>query len=86
MVAPLVPAIGQCSVTTSIKQTLFNPAAGAVTLLVKAGDTAAKGQFIVDVDSPELLNLQGQETVLPATAKTNFKRQQIQIKKKACMS
>ncbi|MEX2327013.1 MAG: HlyD family efflux transporter periplasmic adaptor subunit, partial [Pseudomonadales bacterium] len=71
----------QGKVTAAIKPTLFSPAGGAVTIMVQAGDTVKKGELIAQIESPEMLSLLQQETAALESARTSFKRQQIEARK-----
>jgi HlyD family secretion protein len=70
-------------VVAAVKPTLFSPVEGTASLMVHAGDSVSQGQALAIIDSPETLSLFKQESAALNSARTDFQRQQIEVKKKA---
>ncbi|MED5525274.1 MAG: HlyD family efflux transporter periplasmic adaptor subunit [Pseudomonadota bacterium] len=73
----------QGRVVAANSPTLYSPAQGIVTYLIKAGDSVAKDQVIATVDSPSLTNQLKQEEANLARIQGESERQQIQAKRDA---
>jgi HlyD family secretion protein len=67
-------------VVAAVKPTVYAPAEGTVTLMVEAGDTAARDQVIARVESPRLANLLDQERATLQRLETDLTRQGIEKK------
>jgi HlyD family secretion protein len=68
----------QGSVVPAKSPTLYAPAAGTVTFLVKAGDTVTGGQILAEVSSPELKNQLDRETAALHGLEVDVRRARIQ--------
>lgn len=73
----------QGKVVAAIKPTLFSPADGVVTLSVQAGDRVSEGQSIARIESPEVRSLLEQENSALTSARTTYKRREIEARKAA---
>lgn len=70
-------------IVAALHPTLFTPAAGIVSLAVKAGDAVRRGQILARVESPELKSRLAQERATLASAKSALDRQRIDARQDA---
>lgn len=68
-------------VVAAVSPTLYATSGGAVTLQVRAGDTAKKGQVLATIISPELTNKLAQEESNADAMQVNYLRAQIDARK-----
>lgn len=64
----------QGRMVAAVSPTLYAPAAGTVTLKVRAGDTIKQGQPLADIDSPELRSRLIQEQTTLASLEADVRR------------
>ena len=67
----------QGRIVASLHPTLFSPAAGIVTLAVKAGSEVRKGQALASIDSPEVRSRLAQERATFLTLQSSLSRAKI---------
>jgi HlyD family secretion protein len=67
----------QGRVVASLHPTLYSPAQGIVTVLVRPGTKVKKGQELATIDSPDLATKLGQEKTTLLSFKTELSRQKI---------
>ncbi len=70
-------ASAQGRIVASLHPTLFSPAAGIVTLAVKAGSEVKKGQLLAQIESPELRSRLEQERSTFLTLQSSLSRGKI---------
>ena len=70
----------QGNVVAAVSPTLFAPAEGTVSLLVRAGDVVEKGQALATVDSPSLRNELAREQATLAGLELAVERQSIETR------
>jgi HlyD family secretion protein len=68
-------------VVAAVSPTLYATSGGAVTLLVRAGDTVKKGQVLATIVSPELTNKLAQEQNTADAMQVDYLRAQIDARK-----
>jgi HlyD family secretion protein len=68
-------------VVAAVSPTLFAPAAGSVSLVVKAGDEVTRDQVLATIASPELENTLKQEQAQLATLDVEVRRQRIETRR-----
>ena len=68
-------------VVAAVSPTLYTPAAGTVTLKIKAGDTVKKGQVMAVIESPELQNELERERATLSQLEAEVARQRILAQK-----
>lgn len=73
-------------IVASSYPTIYSPASGSVTLLVKAGQTVTLGELLAEIDSPELINEMRQEASSVAALEAALSRQKIQAKTDALLN
>ena len=74
---------GQGRIVAALHPTLFSPAAGIVSLSVKAGTEVKKGQLLARVDSPELMSRRVQERSTLQALQSDLGRQEIAARQAA---
>jgi HlyD family secretion protein len=70
----------QGKIIASVKPVLYSPAAGRVSLKVRAGDTVEEGSLVAQVFSPELVSQHQQENSQLESLRSEVKRQEIQTR------
>lgn len=73
----------QGRVVAASRPTLYAPAAGIVTLAVRAGESVTAGQLLATIDSPELASRVAQESATLAAMQSSEKRQELATKQRA---
>ena len=78
---PLVRDVaGEGKVVAAMSPTLYAPQAGALTLLVKAGDSVRRGQLLARIDSPELSARLAQERSNADAMRTEWLRAEVEAR------
>jgi HlyD family secretion protein len=72
----------QATVVAAVSPALYAPAAGTVTLEVKAGDTVRKDDVVATIDSPALRNEFEREQATLESLAVDLKRQEIEVRRK----
>lgn len=70
----------QGKIIAAVKPMLFSPAAGRVSLMVRAGDSVSQGDLIARIDSPGLMSLHQQELSTLQSLSSEVDRQEIQTR------
>ena len=76
----------QATVVAAVSPALYAPAAGTVSLSVKAGDTVKKGDLLATLDSPTLRNEYQRERATLDSLTVDLKRQEIDIRRRVLQS
>ncbi|MFI5119006.1 MAG: efflux RND transporter periplasmic adaptor subunit [Thermoanaerobaculia bacterium] len=79
-------ASAQGKIVAALHPTLFAPAAGIVSLKVKAGDTVKRGQLLARLESPELMSRLMQEKSTLLSMQSALGRQRILARQSAAKS
>jgi HlyD family secretion protein len=72
----------QATVVAAVSPTLYAPAAGTVTLAMRAGDGVHKGELLATLDSPELRNEYERERASLDSLTLELRGQEIEIRRK----
>jgi HlyD family secretion protein len=72
----------QGKVVAAVKPMMFSPAAGRVSLMVRAGDSVEKSQTLARVDSPDLMSEHKQEISSLESLTSEVDRQEIETRTK----
>jgi HlyD family secretion protein len=76
----------QATVVAAVSPALYAPAAGTVTLTVKAGDTVRKGDLLATLDSPSLRNEYQRERATLESLDVDLRREQIEVRRRILQS
>jgi len=76
----------QATVVAAVSPALYAPAAGAITLSAKAGDTVKKGDLLATLDSPGLRNEFQREQATLEGMTVDLRRQEIEVRRKILQS
>ena len=72
----------QATVVAAVSPALYAPAAGTVTLKVKAGDTVRKGDPLATLDSPGLRNEYQRERATLESLDVDLRREEIEVRRR----
>jgi len=76
----------QATVVAAVSPALYAPAAGTVTLKVKAGDTVQKGALLATLDSPGLRNEFQRESATLESLDVDLRREEIDVRRRILQS